>query len=217
MYVQKSNVKLLPKSIELYSSFFPFFPFFSFIFIFITAQNNLSSISGGHHFQRPRPGSFGNSSTTGSASSYGGTSSSSNNNGKSTFPTSSSSGSLVPPPSNTPRNSNRTKTNEADLISFAHPIDNDLSNDSLLLNNDSTAASPSTVNDSHSNFKQMVDEIHRYVMTIFKNHIQTHTHSFIHSFTLYCFFCHIKHVMRLPINGDDGDSDNDRISQQIVY
>lgn len=149
---------------------------------FIAAQSNLSSISikSTQPFQRPRPGSFGNSSTTGSSSSFGGSGSgSSNNNGKSSFPTSSSSGSLAPPPSNTPRNLNRTKANETDLISFAHPIDNNLSNDSLLLANDSaitaaaaTAAavsltSPSTVNDSHSNFKQMVDEIHRYVMTIF--------------------------------------------------
>lgn len=101
---------------------------------------------------RPRPGSFGNSAST----SFGSTK---------TFPTSSSSGSLAPPPSTTQRNPNRnqTKANETDLISFAIPADTDLSTEGLLLGNETatTTLRTSPVNDSHSNFKQMVDEIHR--------------------------------------------------------
>lgn len=104
--------------------------------------------------QRPRPGSFGNSSST-------------NFNAGKVFPTSSSSGSLAPPPPSIQRNPNRipTKTNETDLISFSSTTENISNNDdNLLLANDSALATqsiPSPVNDSHSNFKQMVDEIHR--------------------------------------------------------
>lgn len=122
------------------------------------AQNNLTSVT------RPRPGSFGNSPSASYAS------------GK-TFPTSSSSGSIAPPPSITQRNPNRnlTKTSDTDLISFTIPTEN-LSNDSLLLTNDSTSLSSSMTAttaattpgfDSHSNFKQMVDEIHRYRKLLF--------------------------------------------------
>lgn len=116
------------------------------------AQSNLLSASMKAHqsMQRPRPGSFGSSASASFGSSK-------------SFPTSSSSGSLAPPPpSNTQRNTNRTqiKSNETDLISFSHPADNSLSNDSLLLGND-LASVTSPVPDSHSNFKQMVDEIHR--------------------------------------------------------
>lgn len=120
----------------------------------ILAQSNLSSISmksSQSMMTRPRPGSFGNSAST----SFGGSKS---------FPTSSSSGSLAPPPPTTQRNPNRnqTKSNETDLISFAIPTDH-ISNDSLLLASDTALAVSTTspVNDSHSNFKQMVDEIHR--------------------------------------------------------
>lgn len=122
------------------------------------AQNNLTPVT------RPRPGSFGNSPSASYAS------------GK-TFPTSSSSGSIAPPPSITQRNPNRnlTKTSDTDLISFTIPTEN-VSNDSLLLTNDSTSLSSSMTAttaattpgfDSHSNFKQMVDEIHRYRKLLF--------------------------------------------------
>lgn len=128
----------------------------------ISAQSNLSSVSVKSNqlnqlMTRPRPGSFGNSPST------------SFNSGKS-FPTSSSSGSLAPPPI-TQRNPNRTqsKPNETDLISFANPTEIVPNDDSLLLATDSalatTASSPA--NDSHSNFKQMVDEIHRYLPILF--------------------------------------------------
>lgn len=121
----------------------------------ILAQSNLSSVSikSNQLMTRPRPGSFGNSPST------------SFNSGKS-FPTSSSSGSLAPPPSTTQRNPNRnqSKTNEYDLISFSNPTENIDNDESLLLTSDSALATTATspANEAHSNFKQMVDEIHRY-------------------------------------------------------
>lgn len=129
-----------------------FFVHLSIVRVPFVAQSNLSSISlkSSQSMTRPRPGSFGNTAS----SSYGSTKS---------FPTSSSSGSIAPPPS-MQRNPNRTqsKSNETDLISFTISTDN-ISNDTLLLSNDaaSNVSTASPINDSHSNFKQMVDEIHR--------------------------------------------------------
>lgn len=172
-HVCSVHKQILPEAVWFDDEFVQIFHFS------IAAQRDLSSISikSNTHssFERPRPGSFGTSGATGlPASSFG---NGAGYNGKSSFPTSSSSGSLAPPPANTSRNLNRTKANETDLISFAHPVDNNLTN--LLLGNDSSTAiatvataaaaaasetsltPPSTANDSHTNFKQMVDEIHR--------------------------------------------------------
>lgn len=115
-------------------------------FFCFSAQYNLeTTTASSRSTTRPRPGSFGNSTPT----SFGSVK---------PFPTSSSNGSLAPPPTAPQRNQAR-KTYETDLISFSNPSEDTNANSLLLANEAASVTSPS--NDSHANFKQMVDEIHR--------------------------------------------------------
>lgn len=113
------------------------------------AHNTLSSAASSRSTTRPRPGSFGNSST-----SYG----------TSSLTNSSSSGSIAPPPIVPARNI-RGNSNEPDLISFTNPAGSDaasslLSTDPVIgLQTNNRLDSPTS--DSHANFLQMVDEMHR--------------------------------------------------------
>lgn len=108
---------------------------------------------GGASTTRPRPGSIGSSST---------------------LPSSASSGSLAPPPRNA--NENKSTRDEPDLISFSAPSEtssncelNDYT-DSNRNNNNASGGGGGGTSDSHANFLQMVDEMHRLVYRIIFTH-----------------------------------------------
>lgn len=72
----------------------------------------------------------------------------------------SSSGSIAPPTSRSCTSRNPNDHHDTDLISFANPDDNTIG-DCLTIENQSSSV-PSSSQDCHEKFKQIVNEIHRY-------------------------------------------------------
>lgn len=119
-------------------------------YVFV-AHNTLSSSSetGSVYTTRPRPGSLNSSSSSSNLKNVA------------------AGGSIAPPPLVPPRSCSETRQlrrNEPDLISFSNISEGGDRAHSLEHNVDISeidSVTSNKINDSHSNFRQMVDEMHK--------------------------------------------------------